>query len=381
MSKDKNFKYSYLRGDENDPLKKFDKNARKKFHQQPMEKKAKSLSAKTFILYPFELIYNQKKSFEEKEQDSLELIENHLKIYKKPYIATSFGSDSMVLMHLVMRACKNVGVEYPDMFLNDTLNTFKEEKQYWADMIKLWGISDKVKILKPPTDEKGNMFTVWSIAKKVGHLPSFRKGGGKKKDKQGSRGATPECCNILKKATMKSYLKSLPKEERYDLQFIGTRAEESHMRAIAVLQKCRTSILKTFVNYPMRAVTPLSFWTMEDTQEYYKRYNIPKNPAYKAHDMERMGCASCPAHKYWEIRLAKDPTNEGFGMLKQNFKILKQTIEDGTENPDRLNESVDVLRRYLKKPESKTLLPKQRQRIVDLIKEFTNEGNIDDFMS
>ena len=105
------YKYSHLRGDENDPLKKFDKEARKKFHEQPMEKKAKSLSAKTFILYPFELYYNQAKSFEEKEQDSLELVENHLKLHKKPYIATSFGSDSMVLMHLVMRACKNIGVE------------------------------------------------------------------------------------------------------------------------------------------------------------------------------------------------------------------------------------------------------------------------------
>ena len=296
---------------------------------------------------------------------------NHLKIYKKPYIATSFGSDSIVLMHLVMRAAKNVGVEYPDMFLNDTLNTFKEEKQYWADMIKLWGIADKVKIMKPPKDERGNMMTVWSIAKKVGHLPSFRSTKKSSKDhKSGSKGNTPECCNILKKATMKNYLKSLPKEERYDLQFIGTRAQESHMRAIAVMQRCRTSILKTFVNYPMRAVTPLSFWTMEDTQEYYKRYNIPKNPAYKAHDMERMGCASCPAHKWWEIRLAKDPTNEGFGMLKQNFKILKQTIEDGTENPERLKESIKTLKRYLKKKESKTLTGPQRERIEKLIQEY-----------
>ena len=368
---EKKSKWSHLSGDPNDPLKKFDKEARKKFHEQPEEKKAKSLSAKTFILYPFELIYNQQKSFEEKEQDSLELIENHLKIYKKPYIATSFGSDSIVLMHLVMRAAKNVGVEYPDMFLNDTLNTFKEEKQYWADIIKLWGISDKVRLFKPPVDERGNMMTVWSIAKKVGHLPSFRTLGGKnKKDKQGSKGTTPECCNILKKASLKKFLKSLPEDERYDCQFVGTRAEESRMRMVSVLQRCRTNILKTFVNYPMRAVTPLSFWTMEDTQEYYRRYNIPKNPAYNAHDLERMGCASCPAHKFWEIRLAKDPTNEGFGMLKQNFKILKQTIEDGTENPDRLQESVNVLKRYLKKKESKKLTEPQRERIVKLIEEY-----------
>ena len=364
---EKKYKWAHLRGDPDDPLKKFDKEARKKFNEQPEEKKAKSLAAKTFILYPFELKYNQDKPFEEKEIDSMELIENHLKIYKKPYIATSFGSDSIVLMHLVMRAAKNVGVEYPDMFLNDTLNTFKEEKQYWADMIKLWGIADKVKILKPPTDERGNMMTVWSIAKKVGHLPSFRTIGGRK---GGSKGKTPECCDILKKTTMKKYIKSLPKEERYDLQFVGTRAQESRVRANAVLQRCRTSILKTFVNYHMRAVTPLSFWTMEDTQEYYKRHNIPKNPAYKAHDMDRMGCASCPAHKNWEIRLAKDPTNEGFGMLKQNFKILKQTIEDGTENSNRLQESVNVLKKYMKKKESKTLTEPQRERIEKLIQEY-----------
>tara|TARA_R110000803_G_scaffold13653_2_gene38301 strand:+ start:39 stop:1163 length:1125 start_codon:yes stop_codon:yes gene_type:complete len=370
--------YSYLKGDPDDPLKQFDKKAREEFHKQPEEKKAKSLKAKTFILYPFELKYNQDKSFEEKDKDSMELIENHLKIYKKPYIATSFGSDSIVLMHLVMRACKNVGVEYPDMFLNDTLNTFKEEKQYWADMTKLWGIIDKVKLFKPPVDEKGNMFTVWSIAKKVGHLPSFRTIGGRR---GGSKGKTPECCDILKKSTMKKYIKSLPKEERYDLQFVGTRAQESRVRANAVLQRCRTSILKTFVNYHMRAVTPLSFWTMEDTQKYYEVHNIPKNPAYKAHDMERMGCASCPAHKNWEVRLAKDPTNEGYGMLKQNFKILKQTIEDGTEKTDRLKESIKTLQKYLKSKESKTLSISQRQRIINLIKEFGKEGSIDDFMS
>ncbi len=92
-----------------------------------------------------------------------------------------------------MRAAKNVGVEYPDMFLNDTLNTFKEEKQYWADMIKLWGIADKVKIMKPPKDERGNMMTVWSIAKKVGHLPSFRSTKKSSKDhKNGSKGNKPE---------------------------------------------------------------------------------------------------------------------------------------------------------------------------------------------
>ena len=109
---------------------------------------------------------------------------------------------------------------------------------------------------------------------------------------------------------------------------------------------------------------------MVDTYEYYHRYNIPKNPAYKAHDMERMGCASCPAHINWEIRLAKDPTNEGFGMLRQNFKILKETVFNGTENQDRLIKSVNTLVKYLSSAESDSLTPEQRERIEGLIEEF-----------
>jgi len=376
----KKINYKLRSGNLNDGFLTIDPKIREKFNNLPNEKKKASLAAKSFILYPFEVNEQMSKPYEQKEKETIEFIENHLKSFKKPYVATSFGSDSIVLMHLVMRAAKNTDVEYPDMFLNDTLNTFKEEKQYWADMIKLWGISDKVKIFKPPTDERGNMYTVWSIAKKVKHLPSFRGLQGraesfkrtKKKDKmkQGSKGAIPECCDILKKATMKNWLKSMPEKDRYDCQFVGTRAEESAMRKISLMQRCRTYIHKSFVNYEMRVVTPLSYWTIQDTQKYYEVNNIPKNPAYKAHEMDRMGCASCPAHKNWEIRLAKDPTNEGFGMLKQNFKILKQTIDEGTENPNRLKESINSLKRYLDNKESKALTQTQRKRVKELIQTY-----------
>jgi len=375
---DKPYKWAHLSGDPNDGFTKIDPTIREKFMALPSELKAKSLAAKTFILYPFEMYEQIAKPFEVKEADTIEFIKEHLKAFDKPYVATSFGSDSIVLMHLVMRACKELGIEYPDMILNDTLNTFKEEKQYWADMIKLWGIADKVKLFKPPVDKDGKQQTVWTIAKKVGHLPSFRSIRKKQADgnnltaKQmgGSKGKTPECCDILKKKTLKHMLNSLPDKERYNLSFVGTRAQESNARSNAVLQRCRTSILKTFIKYPIRTCTPLSFWTMDDTQQYYIVHGIPKNPAYKAHDMERMGCASCPAHKFWATRLAKDPTNEGFGMLKQNFKILKETEANGTEKAGRLEESVDELKRYLKKPESRSLTIIQRERIEGLIEEF-----------
>ncbi len=369
-----------LSGDANDGFVTIDPEIREKFNQLPEEKK-KTQMPPTFMLYPFEVHEQQAKSFEEKDTDTLEFIKNHLKAFKKSYVATSFGSDSMVLMHLVMRACKELDMEFPDMILNDTLNTFKEEKQYWSDMTDLWGIKDKVIIMKPPPDEKGNMYTVWSIAKKVGHLPTFRKFKSIKKDRTGtlstkemggSGGSTPECCDILKKKTLKKTMNEMAKDDRYDLQFVGTRAQESAMRKTSVMQRCRTYVFKHFVKYPIRTCTPLSFWTMEDTRNYYKVNNIPFNPAYEAHDQDRLGCSSCPAHKFWVTRMAKDPTNEGFGMLRQNFKILKETIVAGTESQtDRLQESVDELKRFLAKSESHKLSDIQIEKLQKLVIEFT----------
>ncbi len=363
----------------NDKLRKFDKKIRKKFMAQPDSVKAKSLKAKTFILYPFELKENQNKTFEQKEMESLSLIEEHLKKYKKCFVATSYGMDSIVLMHMVIRASKNIGCELPDMVLNDTLNTFREEKQYWADINKLWNIEHKFILYKPPKGKDGKQQTVWTIAKKYGHLPTFRsmQGRGKsfkslpdvdrkyveKGHSAGSKGTTPECCDILKKKTMKLHMKNMPEGERYDCHFVGTRAEESRMRAISVLQRCRTYLITKMFPHPIRACTPLSFWKKEDIYEYYARYNIPKNPAYKAHNLQRMGCASCPAHKGWEVRLAIDPTNEGLGMLMMNLKILSET------EPERLAQSIKILDNYTKKKDNE-LTDKMKLRIEELVKKY-----------
>ena len=47
--------YSYLSGDPNDGFTKIDPTIREKFMALPDEVKSKSLAAKTFILYPFEV--------------------------------------------------------------------------------------------------------------------------------------------------------------------------------------------------------------------------------------------------------------------------------------------------------------------------------------
>ena len=453
--------WAHLKGNPDDGFVTIDPEIRKKFHALPEERKAKSLAAKTFILYPFEMQEQQAKSFEVKERETIDFIKNHLLNHKRPYIATSFGSDSIVLMKIVMLAVDELkaeghDMEYPDMVLNDTLNTFKEEKQYWKDMIDLWGIADKVIIMKPPKDAKGNMYTVWSIAKKVGHLPQFRatqfrnkEGKVRTKKEIGGQGTgVPECCDILKKKTLKSYMNNIAKEKRYDIQFVGTRAEESKMRSMSVLQRCRSYIRKTFVKYPIRNTTPLSYWTQNvwkthqghyekkqsrmmegicgcdhaesehsincvkcdcvqfsrvrrkflgnfkttpifvpsegekepenDIALFYEKYNIPFNPAYKAHSMDRMGCASCPAHINWEARLAVDPTTEGLGMLRQNLKMLKQFGDAGTDRPERLTESLTLLKRLLdgklhdKKLGTDKIPEQNREKIISILKEFNH---------
>jgi len=321
---------------------------------------------KTFIVFPFEVWEKRRGTFEEKDSESMELIKNHLKEFKKCHVMSSHGSDSIVLVHMIKRACDELQIPMIDVWLNHTLNLFKEEQEYWKIINKFLGIEKEFKIFMPPKDDTGRNQTVWTIAEKVGHLPSFRKTS-RKKSMSYKHSNTPECCDILKKKSVKDYLKQLPKDERFDCVFIGTRAQESQIRFLGVLQRCRSYTQTTRVPYPKRVVTPLSYWEAVDILEYYHRYNIPRNPVYKIHNVDRMGCASCPAHINWEIRLAQDPTNEGFGMLKQNFKIMKNT------EPQRFSNSIDTLDKWLNSKKSKDLDSKMRVKLEDFIKSQKEE--------
>lgn len=343
----------------------------------PKNRKIPTNRPKSFILYPFEMWEKRNEPFETKEEESLQLVINHFKVFKNPHIMTSHGNDSIVLCHLTVRACNILDIPLPQFWLNDTLNTFKEEKIFWPQINEFLGIENNFKIFSPPKDERGNFYTVWSIANKVKHLPSFRSTSNRQALNY-KHTNIPECCKILKKDSVNTYLENLDNDKRFDLVLVGTRAEESQIRSLGVLQRCRSYLQKTRTPYPKRVLTPLSFWHTTDIDEYYKRYNIPRNPTYKIHNIERMGCASCPAHIGWEIRLAKDPTNEGFGMLKQNLKIMKETILLGTEDPNRLVESIQNLKHHLRSPDCNEV---NRTKIIKLIKIYEKYSAITDFMS
>lgn len=142
------------------------------------------------------------------------------------------------------------------------------------------------------------------------------------------------------------------KDSEYDCNFVGTRASESQIRSLGVLQRCRSYLVKFRRPYPIQTVTPLSYWTSladyqalskgyhDDIAHYFEKYDIPKNPTYKTHNIARMGCSSCPAYKGWELDQAQDPTDERMGQLKLNLTILKKT------EPERFEESVQTLLKH-----------------------------------
>lgn len=303
----------------------------------------------TFKLDPNSYYDALKDPFELKELESFNLIKTHLREHKKSYVATSHGKDSLVLSHLVIRAYNELikeehKITKPEFWLNNTLNIYKEEKPFW-DMINKWlGIEDTFHVFIPPKLPNGKQATVWSVAEMVGHLPSFRKSA-RHKSMSYKHSNIPECCDWLKKKAIKTFLKELPIDERFDLAFVGTRGQESNIRRMGVLQRCRSYIIKSRVAYPIRTVTPLSFWKDYDVFEYFTKYNIPKNPVYNIHKLNRMGCASCPAYKNWELDQASDPTKERQQMLRQNLKILKET------EPNRYLEVIENLKKHHLMPE------------------------------
>lgn len=324
-----------------------------------------------------------------KLDDTQHIITGHMTMcdFKKPFVATSWGKDSTVLSHLIVEQCKKNDIKptdklYPDFVLINTLNIYKEEPIYWKKIQKFLEIPDeKFKIFKPVNNQ-----TVWSIADKVGYLPNFRK-----PSKSGTNyipyefRKEPECCNILKKESFNDHLKSLAEEERFDLQFIGIRAIENQTRRFNILMHCRTYFTDYGRPYKMRNCLPIGFWSDQDIDKYLEENDIPENPAYKVHNQKRLGCASCPAHIGWEVRLASDPTKDGKGQLYQNLRIIRAT------QPQRFLNSIvrlrflhlaeDIIQKILNEPlVSKWEIAKWDEPLIvkaNLMKENTS---LDSFM-
>lgn len=218
-------------------------------------------------------------SFKDKVLRSEQLISYELKKAQRPMIANSWGKDSMILVHLIRKFCKNVlivfhntGVQYPETY------------KYRDLMLKEWNIKNYVET-KPIKD-------FWFCVKKYGY-PKYRQ-----MSKQG-KNRTPKCCYYLKEKPAINFIK----ENKIDLNFVGLQASESMVRRLSFLREGENFNSK---KYNTRIIRPLMIWTDKDVWKYHELNKIPKNPTYEI--MKRNGCMPCSAFKGWrEVMIKANP--------------------------------------------------------------------------
>ncbi len=274
----------------------------------------------------WELKLELEKPYEQKLKETKEMVRVHLDNFKRPQVATSWGKDSTVMSSIITEECKNINprtFHYPTFTLAHTRNIFKEEEAYWERIRLQLGIpSVKFKVFLAEKDD-GSPETVWTVAKDVGYLPSFRRIAGDEISWEFKQ--EPQCCYRLKRKTINRFLKAQSRSKRFDLIFVGLRAVESSVRRTAIKMNCRTFSSRFHRPYVSRTCWPIAFWTDDDIAQYFDDYKLEKCPSYQIHNQTRLGCASCPAHVDWEKRLANDPSGTGEGMLILNLQILRVT--------------------------------------------------------
>jgi len=225
-----------------------------------------------------ELMERLEWDYNKKKQESKKIIKKALKNSKNPIISSSFGKDSVLLIHLV----HSIDDSIPIVF-NKTGVQFQETLQYKEKLKKKWDL--EVNVVKPKK-------TFWEIVEEYGYPKTSRnsKTGDKRK---------PKCCYYLKEEPMKRFIK----ENEIDLDFVGLIGDEGRQRRWAFIQK--GSYIYKHKAWNVMKCIPLIFWTEKDIWEYYDEFDLPKNPAYEKYGIRRTGCKTCTGHIDWKKKMAK----------------------------------------------------------------------------
>ena len=188
---------------------------------------------------------------DKKIEKSKEIIEEALEKYKKLGIGFSGGTDSLVLLHLILPLKKNI----PCIFV-DTQHEFPETYEFMNKVVIEWDIKDfqKVRADEKRTDEF--------------------------KEKYGFK--TPEFT-----IAYDGYHKIAPMikvigDREFDAFFVGLRGVEHEERAKEIFFSPRQ-------NPDHIRVHPLLFWRQGDVLDYVKRFNLEVNPLY-AKGYTSLGC-------------------------------------------------------------------------------------------
>ncbi len=193
-------------------------------------------------------------SLDKKVEKSREVIKEALAKYPKIGLGFSGGTDSLVLMHLVLP----LKPEIPTVFV-DTQHEFPETYEFINKVVKEWGLK--------------NFTTV--------------KAGEDKMEKMAARFGlktadfTALCCGYHKIAPMMKAIGDFG----FDAFFVGLRGVEHEERA-------KETFFSPRKNPEHIRVHPLLFWRKKDILDYVKLNNLECNPLY-AQGYTSLGCTIC----------------------------------------------------------------------------------------
>lgn len=225
-----------------------------------------------------ELNQRMKLCYSDKLILTVEIIKKALENNKKPVIASSFGKDSVVLLHLVHQIDNTIPVAF-----NNTGVNFTETIEYMNKLKKDWNL--KIYELKPKK-------TFWEVVKEHGYPKQSR--SSKTGDKR-----EPKCCKILKIEPLHRFIKGY----KPDIIFVGLLGDEGRQRRWVYIYK--GGALYEHKSERVNKCIPLIWWTTKDIWHYHDIEKIPRNPVYEKYEIERTGCIPCTGHIGWKKQLAR----------------------------------------------------------------------------
>lgn len=196
-------------------------------------------------------------------------------------IACSFGRDSMVVLDMVSKVCRELNKPFKVIW-NDTRVEYPEQYKFNKQAIETYQIENNM------IPAKSKDWTFWKILKTYG-MPIAPRDSRNREMQQ----ATQSCCYYLKKQPTKEALKQF-KGINY-LYCTGLTAQESINRKASATRYGDYFYSKTWKHWKCH---PILWWDDEQIDKYIEENNVPLCEIYKWDGIEgykiRNGCWCCP---------------------------------------------------------------------------------------
>ena len=204
-----------------------------------------------------------------KESIASIVIEDALKRFKRPTVVWSAGKDSTVVLDLVLKVCKRIGVSNPPALFIDHGQHYDETLKMLTDISNKW----KFKMIYARNED---------VLKNVDKRGKIKISSLSKKNQEEARrigftgtefdyGLETEVGNhLLKTVAMNEAIEKY----RFDALFTGVRWDENEARSKEVFISPR-------VNPVHVRVQPILPFTERNVWEYIFKYKLPVHPLYK----------------------------------------------------------------------------------------------------